>query len=163
VLRGVVARRSARHFGVNYDYERRVHVTEAEAMPAWLEPLRARCAPLASVAPEALVEALVQRHPEGAAMGWHRDAPAFGVVIGVSLGSSGRFRFRRGSRGRWTTWDLELPPRSAYVLSGEARTTWLHSLTPAKGLRYSITFRTLKSSLAPRPASDAPLAGPALD
>ena len=54
-------------------------------------------------------------------------------------------RFRRGSTGRWTTWEVDLPPRSAYVLAGEARTKWQHSLPPTRGLRYSITFRTLKS------------------
>ena len=164
VIRGVAARRTARHFGLNYDYEQRVHVTEAEAIPAWLAPLRRRCGGLAGVPPDALVEALVQRYPEGATIGWHRDAPSFGVVVGVSLGSSGRFRFRRGSKGRWTTWDLNLPPRSAYVLAGEARSTWLHALAPTTALRYSITFRTLKSGHAAAPSAVVePLARPARD
>jgi alkylated DNA repair dioxygenase AlkB len=161
VMRGVAARRTARHFGLNYDYERRVHLTAAEPIPGWLEPLRARCAGLAGVAPDALVEALVQRYPAGATMGWHLDAPSFDLVVGVSLGASGRFRFRRGSQGRWTTWDLDLPPRSAYVLAGEARTRWQHALSPTRALRYSITFRTLRS--ARPPASDGPPAPPAPD
>jgi DNA oxidative demethylase len=144
VMHGVAARRTARHFGLDYNYEQRVHVEEAEPLPPWLQPVRERCARLAGLAPEALVEALVQRYPQGATMGWHRDAPSFGVVVGVSLGSSARFRFRRGSKGRWTVWELELPSRSAYVLSGEARSRWQHSLAPVTGLRYSITFRTLK-------------------
>jgi DNA oxidative demethylase len=145
VIHGVAARRTARHFGLNYNYEQRIHVEEAEPLPAWLEPLRGKCAALAGVPTEALIEALVQRYPEGATIGWHRDAPSFGVVVGVSLGSSARLRFRRGSTGRWTTWDLDLPPRSAYVLAGEARTTWQHSLPATRALRYSITFRTLRS------------------
>ena len=148
VIHGVPARRTARHFGLDYDYEQRVHLEEAEPLPSWLEPLRERCAALAGVQPEALVEALVQRYPEGATIGWHRDAPSFGLVVGVSLGSGARLRFRRGSKSHWTTWELDLPPRSAYVLAGEARTTWQHSLPPTKALRYSITFRTLK----PRPS-----------
>jgi len=144
VIHGVAARRAARHFGLDYNYEQRTHVEEAEPIPPWLEPLRKRCAALAGVESEALVEALVQRYPEGATIGWHRDAPSFGLVIGVSLRSSARFRFRRGSKGLWTTWELDLPERSAYVLGGEARTKWQHSLPAAKALRYSITFRTLK-------------------
>lgn len=145
VLHGVSARRTARHFGLNYNYQQRTHVEqEAEPLPPWLEPLRERCAALAGVQPEALVEALVQRYPEGATIGWHRDAPSFGVVVGVSLGSTARFRFRRGSKGNWSTWELDLPPRSAYVLAGEARTKWQHSVSPMKAQRYSITFRTLK-------------------
>ena len=145
VIHGVAARRTARHFGLDYNYEQRVHVEQAEPLPPWLEPLRERCALLAGVQPEALAEALVQRYPEGATIGWHRDAPSFGVVVGVSLGSSARFRFRRGSKANWTTWELDLPPRSAYVLAGEARTKWQHHVPPAKSLRYSITFRTLRN------------------
>ena len=156
VMHGVAARRTARHYGLDYDYERRAHLERAEPLPPWLEPLRARCAALAGLEPEALVEALVQRYPEGAAMGWHRDAPSFGVVVGVSLGSSARMRFRRGSKGKWTSWELDLPPRSAYVLAGEARTTWQHSIPPTKALRYSITFRTLRTSrVRPAPAGSA--------
>jgi alkylated DNA repair dioxygenase AlkB len=156
VMHGVAARRTARHYGLDYDYERRAHIEQAEPLPPWLEPLRARCAALAGLEPEALVEALVQRYPAGATMGWHRDAPSFGVVVGVSLGSSARMRFRRGSTSRWTTWELDLPPRSAYVLAGEARTRWQHSIPPTKALRYSITFRTLRTARGrPAAANDA--------
>jgi alkylated DNA repair dioxygenase AlkB len=143
VLHGVAARRTARHYGVSYDYERRASVAAAEPLPTWLEPLRARGAALAGVEPAALVEALVQHYPVGATIGWHRDAPAFGLVVGISLGSAARLRFRRGSTGRWTTWEIGLPPRSAYVLAGEARRAWQHSIPPTAGERYSITFRTL--------------------
>ncbi len=36
-----------------------------------------------------------------------------------------------------------LAPGSAYLLSGEVRRDWEHSITPMTALRYSITFRTL--------------------
>jgi len=36
-----------------------------------------------------------------------------------------------------------IEPRSIYVLSGEARTVWEHSIPPLDKLRYSLTFRTL--------------------
>jgi DNA oxidative demethylase len=144
VMHGVPARRTARHYGLDYDYQQRVHLEQAQPLPAWLEPVRERCARLAGTEAPALVEALVQRYPEGATIGWHRDAPSFGMVVGVSLGSSARLRFRRGSKGNWTTWEIELPPRSAYVLDGEARSHWQHSIPPITGLRYSVTFRSLK-------------------
>jgi len=35
-------------------------------------------------------------------------------------------------------------PRSAYLLSGPARTTWEHSIPPVTSLRYSITFRNVR-------------------
>jgi DNA oxidative demethylase len=147
-MHGVVAKRTARHFGVAYDYRRRVAVPEAEPIPEWLCPARERAAELAGVEPAELAEILVQRYPPGAQIGWHRDAPAFGIVVGISLGSSARMRFRRDKGGVRHTFELELAPRSGYVLAGEARTAWQHHVPPAKALRYSITFRTLRR---PRP------------
>jgi DNA oxidative demethylase len=143
-MHGVTARRTARHFGLDYDYDRRGLIEEAPPVPHWLLPLRERCAELAAVASGELVEALVQRYPEGAGIGWHRDAPMFGVVVGVSLRSSCRMRFRRDVGGERRQFQLELEPRSAYVLAGEARIAWQHSVPATKRLRYSITFRSLR-------------------
>jgi alkylated DNA repair dioxygenase AlkB len=149
-MHGVVAKRTARHFGFDYDYERRAAIEEADPIPDWLLPVRAAAAELAGVEPDELVEALVQRYPEGAQIGWHRDAPMFGTVVGVSLLSPCRMRFRRDEGGERRTFELELEPRSGYVLAGPARTAWQHHVPPAKALRYSITFRTLRRR-APRP------------
>src|SRR5919202_1355720 len=143
-MHGVVAMRTARHFGFDYDYERRAAVEEAEPIPDWLLRVRAAAAGLAGVEPGELVEALVQRYPEGAQIGWHRDAPMFGTVVGVSLLSPARMRFRRDKGGERQPFELELEPRSGYVLAGLVRTAWQHPLPPAKALRYSITFRTLR-------------------
>jgi alkylated DNA repair dioxygenase AlkB len=41
-------------------------------------------------------------------------------------------------------WEVTLEPRSGYVLAGDARRSWEHSIPPTKELRYSITFRTLR-------------------
>jgi alkylated DNA repair dioxygenase AlkB len=38
-----------------------------------------------------------------------------------------------------------LAPRSAYLLTGEARHAWRHSIPATKELRYSVTFRTLSA------------------
>jgi alkylated DNA repair dioxygenase AlkB len=143
-MHGVVAKRAARHFGVDYDYERRAAVHGAEPLPDWLVPVRERAAELAGVEPDELAEILVQRYPPGAQIGWHRDAPGFGIVVGISLGSSARMRFRRDKGGVRDAFELELEPRSGYVLAGEARNAWQHHVPPAKALRYSITFRTLR-------------------
>ena len=144
-MHGVVAKRTARHFGLGYDYERRGVLEHGEPLPDWLLPVRDAAARLAGVSSEDLVEALVQRYPEGAQIGWHRDAPMFGIVVGISLLSAARMRFRRGAAGERRTFELELAPRSGYVLAGPVRTTWQHHVAPAKSLRYSITFRTLRN------------------
>ena len=144
-MHGVVAKRTARHFGFDYDYERRGVIHDAEPIPDWLLRVRAAGAELAGIAPERLVEALVQRYPEGAQIGWHRDAPMFGTVVGISLLSASRMRFRRDVGGEQQTFEIGLAARSGYVLAGEARTKWQHHVPPAKSLRYSITFRTLRN------------------
>jgi alkylated DNA repair dioxygenase AlkB len=96
------------------------------------------------VEPEELAEILVQRYPPGATIGWHRDAPAFDIVVGISLGGSARLRFQRGKGEQRRVFEVALEPRSGYVLSGAARSSWQHSIPATKELRYSITFRTLR-------------------
>jgi alkylated DNA repair dioxygenase AlkB len=144
VMHGQAAKRTARHYGLDYDYEARTPIP-GEPVPDWLLPLRARAAELAGHEPEELVEILVQRYPPGAPIGWHRDAPAFGTVIGISIGGASRLRFQRGKGEERRVWEVALEPRSGYVLAGEARRSWQHSIPPTKELRYSITFRTLRS------------------
>ena len=145
VMHGRAARRTARHYGLDYDYEARTP-RPGEPVPDWLLPIRARAALLADVEPEELAEILVQRYPPGSTIGWHRDAPAFDRVVGVSLGASCRLRFQRGRGEERRVYEVLLEPRSGYVLAGEARRSWEHSIPPTKELRYSITFRTLRAS-----------------
>jgi alkylated DNA repair dioxygenase AlkB len=144
VIHGQAARRTARHFGLDYDYEARTP-QPGEPVPDWILPVRTRAAELAGHEPEELVEVLVQRYPAGSTIGWHRDAPAFGTVVGISLGGASRLRFQRGKGDARRVWEVLLEPRSGYVLAGKARTSWQHSIPPTKELRYSITFRTLRT------------------
>jgi DNA oxidative demethylase len=149
VLHGQAARRTARHYGLDYDYESRTP-RPGEPLPEWLEGLRGRAGELAGRRPDELAEALVQRYPAGAGIGWHRDAPAFGVVVGISLKAAARLRFQRGKGDERRVWEVQLEPRSGYVLAGKARTAWQHAIPAAKELRFSITFRTLRSSPSAR-------------
>jgi len=144
VMHGQTARRTVRHYGLGYAYESR-QLTPTEPLPAELEPMRERAATLAGVEPEALAQTLVTRYPPGATIGWHRDAPPFGVVAGVSLLAPARMRFQRGTGEERIVAELLLPPRSAYVLAGEARTAWQHSIPAVRELRYSVSFRTLRN------------------
>jgi hypothetical protein len=41
---------------------------------------------------------------------------------------------------------LELPPRSLYVIEGDARWHWQHSVAATREQRYSITLRTRRGS-----------------
>ena len=142
-MRGQVARRRVAHFGWLYGYES-WRIEPGPPIPRALWPLRARAAALTNVAADDLGEALLTWYPPGAGIGWHRDAPQFGIVVGISLAGACRMRFQRGRGDARETRAIELAPRSAYVLDGEARRLWQHTIPPTKTTRYSITFRTLR-------------------
>jgi alkylated DNA repair dioxygenase AlkB len=65
-------------------------------------------------------------------------------VVGVSLQGHARLRFRPWppEQCKRAAITLEVEPRSAYLMQGEARWGWQHSVPATKELRYSITFRT---------------------
>jgi alkylated DNA repair dioxygenase AlkB len=134
--RGFTARRRIVHF--------------EDAVPEFLLPLRDKAAALGEVDSATLHKALVTEYAAGAVMGWHRDAPQYGpVVVGISLASACRMRLRRIDSDAGAAVErasVILEPRSAYVLGGEARSGWQHSIPAVEALRYSITFRTLRSS-----------------
>jgi alkylated DNA repair dioxygenase AlkB len=143
VMRGVTARRRVVQFGWRYSFDARA-LSEGPAIPDYLLDLQRIAGGLAGIDPADLSEVLVTEYAPGATIGWHRDAPPFGIVVGVSLLSACRFRFRRTVGDAVERAEIELAPRSAYVLDGAARSEWQHSIPPTKALRYSITFRTLR-------------------
>jgi alkylated DNA repair dioxygenase AlkB len=146
-MRGQVARRRTAHFGWIYGYES-WRIEPGPPLPAAFHPLRAGAAALIGVEADALAETLVTTYPAGAGIGWHRDAPPFGAVVGISLLGACRMRFQRGTGAARETRAIALAPRSAYVLDGEARSAWQHAIPPMKTPRYSITFRTLRARRA---------------
>ena len=139
---GFLGKRQTISFGWSYKFDGSGLGT-APPIPAWLHPVRARAAAFAGLAPGALEHALLIKYEEGAGLGWHRDRPVFGDVIGISLLSPAPLRFRRKLGAKWQRFTLLAEPRSIYLLRGPARSEWEHSLTPVGTLRYSITFRTL--------------------
>jgi alkylated DNA repair dioxygenase AlkB len=138
-------------YGGQYDFSAQ-QLNEAEPLPAWLEPLRERAAAWIGIEPARFTQALVAEYRPGTPLGWHRDVPDFERVVGVSLAGACRMRFRpyppRAPR-QAEVLTLELAPRSAYLLQGEARWRWQHSIAPTPALRYSITLRT-PAARAPR-------------
>ena len=139
---GWLGNRQTRSFGWRYDFDDS-SFTPTEPIPAWLEPLRDRAVVFAEVEPGAVHHALVARYDTGAGIGWHRDRDVFENVVGVSLGSPAVLRFRQRTPAGFRRASLEVEPRSAYRLTGEARWQWEHRIVPGESLRFSITFRTL--------------------
>ena len=148
-MRGVVARRRVAFFGATYD----AGAPAPQPMPEFLSDLRRRLAACARVEPAAFAMALINEYQPGSPIGWHRDAPQYDIVAGVSLLSSCRMRFRpydkaglaaAPRRRRVATHEVVLEPRSAYLMTGASRQDYEHHIPAVSHLRYSITFRTLR-------------------
>ncbi|MDA9434619.1 alpha-ketoglutarate-dependent dioxygenase AlkB [Bradyrhizobium sp. CCBAU 51627] len=132
-------------FGYQYDYSQQ-RLTEAEPIPDWVRPVALRAEAWAELAEGSVRQVLCTEYDVGVGIGWHRDKPHFKEILGLSLGSPCKFRFRRRSGDEWERHTLEALPRSLYMMEGEARSQWEHSIPPVGARRYSITFRTMKQA-----------------
>ena len=129
----------------HYTARRRVCLIEPDRLPPPLQRLRDRLARWVGIAPDDFVHALVSEYLPGTPLGWHRDAPMYELVCGVSLGGPARLRLRphpAHADPRLGSITLDLAPRSAYSMQGPARWEWQHSVSPVPALRYSVTMRT---------------------
>jgi DNA oxidative demethylase len=141
-FQGWTGKRLTRTFGWRYDFDD-ASFTPSEPIPDWLQPVRKRAASFAGLQREDFVHVLLARYDPGAGIGWHRDRDVFEKVVGISLNTPATLRFRQRTGSGFRRASLEVEPRSAYLLSGEARHDWEHSISPGQSLRFSITFRTL--------------------
>lgn len=129
-------------FGRRYDVARQ-GLEAADPWPDFLQRLLSRLTERLGLEAEAFEQALVNEYAPGAGIGWHRDRPVYGEILGVSFLAPCVMRLRRKEGGGWRRAGAPLEPGSAYRLSGAARRDWEHSIPPMAALRYSITFRTL--------------------
>ena len=143
---GYTGKRRVLSYGWRYDFSDRV-LHRTDDIPPFLLSVREVAASFAGLAPTELQHVLVTEYSEGAAIGWHRDKAVFGDVIGISLLSPCTFRLRRKQGEKWERASLTAEPRSAYLLRGPSRTEWEHSIPGVDALRYSITFRNLRTDL----------------
>jgi alkylated DNA repair dioxygenase AlkB len=139
-FQGHIAKRRIVEYGFEYDFtSRRANVSSS--IPEFLGTYKERAAEWAGVTPDKIIEAVITEYPEGAPIGWHRDVPQFGVIIGISLKSVARLRFKPW-KGPGKILSVALTPRSAYLIRDAARWKYQHSIPAVHELRYSITFRT---------------------
>jgi alkylated DNA repair dioxygenase AlkB len=149
--REYTARRRTVNYGAGYDFSAQRTVA-APPLPSFLDSVVQRAAILARVEPSEFVQALISEYQPGTPLGWHRDVPDYESIVGLSLAGPGRMRFRPypwSREKKQQVFALELDPRSAYVLRGDARWKWQHSVPPAKQLRYSLTLRTRRDATRP--------------
>jgi alkylated DNA repair dioxygenase AlkB len=139
---GFTGKRRVVSFGWRYEFNGG-GLTKTDDIPEFLNVVRARAEIFGTIAPGALQQVLITEYGPGAAIGWHKDRAVFGDVVGISLVSPCNFRFRLKKGNRWLRRNLQVEPRSIYLLRGSARSEWEHSIPGVEKLRYSITFRNV--------------------
>lgn len=142
---GFQGRRRVVSFGWRYAFDGS-GLGPSDPMPDFLLPIRSAAGEFAALPAEMLEHVLITEYAPGAGIGWHKDRSVFGDTIGLSLLAPCRLRFRRRRKNGWDRADVVARPRSVYLLRGEVRSEWEHSIPPVDALRYSITFRTLAAA-----------------
>ena len=146
LFQGFEAKRKVASFGYDYSFERR-DISKGTEIPDefhWL----IKKVKLFSGATGNFEELLITEYPVGSVINWHRDAPPFETIAGISLQSDCVFRMRphdKSRRERKSIISFETKRRSLYIMEGESRLEWEHSILPVKSTRYSITLRTLRN------------------
>jgi alkylated DNA repair dioxygenase AlkB len=140
-------KRRVASFGFRYDYALR-KLQEADPIPAWLASIIASVEQYGDLPAGCVRQILCTEYDVGVGIGWHRDKPHFDKIFGLSLGAPCKFRFRRAAGGRRERFTLSAEPRSLYMMSGESRHGWEHSIPAVEQRRYSITFRTMRVDAA---------------
>ncbi|HTM91835.1 MAG TPA: alpha-ketoglutarate-dependent dioxygenase AlkB [Flavisolibacter sp.] len=146
LFQGYEAKRKVASFGYDWSFEKRT-LSKGKTIPVVFDFLLQKVAHHLSIAKEAFAELLITEYPPGSVINWHRDAPPFDIIAGISLLSGCTFKLRphdKTKQNRNAIISLPVQQRSLYIIQGPARSDWQHSIAPVKQMRYSITLRTLK-------------------
>jgi alkylated DNA repair dioxygenase AlkB len=146
LFHGYEAKRNVASFGYSYQFTSRT-ITKGQPIPAGFDFLIHKVETYFELEKGSFQQVLTSEYPIGSVINWHRDAPPFGMIAGISLAADCIFRLRpydKTKQGRKSIISFPVQRRSLYLISGEARSEWEHSILPVKEKRYSITLRTLR-------------------
>lgn len=147
LFQGYEAKRKVASFGHDWSFEKR-SLSKGNEIPDVFHPLIQKVADHISVSKQDFAELLITEYPPESVINWHRDAPPFDVIAGISLLSECTFKLRphdKAKQKRGSIISFPVKQRSLYIIQGSSRSHWEHSIAPVKNLRYSITLRTLRS------------------
>lgn len=148
IFQGFEAKRKVASFGFDYSFDKKA-LSKGKPIPKEFDPLIEKTAQRFSIPINEIAELLIIEYPPGAVVNWHRDAPPFDAIAGISLKTDCTFKFRpydKSKQGRGSVRSYPLKKRSVYLMKGEVRSDWEHSTAPVKETRYSITLRTLRAA-----------------
>lgn len=144
-FQGYEAKRKVASFGQDWSFEKRI-LSKGKDIPQVFFPLINKLSVQLQVNPGQIAELLVTEYPPGSLINWHRDAPPFDIIAGVSLLSDCIFKLRpheKSRQSRKAIVSIPVRKRSLYIMKGKARSEWQHSTAAVTATRYSITVRTL--------------------
>jgi alkylated DNA repair dioxygenase AlkB len=147
IFQGFEAKRKVASFGFDYSFEKR-NLSKGKEIPSAFDAVIKKVANQMCLPSSAFAELLVTEYPAGSVINWHRDAPPFDRIAGISLQSDCIFKLRphdKAKQGRSSIISLPVKRRSLYIMEGSSRSEWQHSIAPVKEVRYSITLRTLRN------------------
>ncbi len=152
-------KRRTQHYGYRYDYTQKTVLRDMYLgpLPDWSSELVAQLEATglydgAGVTIQGPDQLIVNEYLPGQGISRHTDCvPCFGpTVASLSLGSPCVMEFSRRYYPAAPDLALRLPPRSLLILSGEARSRWMHEIPArvqddgvARTRRVSLTFRTV--------------------
>jgi alkylated DNA repair dioxygenase AlkB len=142
------AKRKVISFGRGWSFTEQ-QLKKGNPIPAEFNFLVEKIAGELAINKELIAQFLITEYPPGSVINWHRDAPPFDIIVGVSLLADCNFKLRpheKEKQVRAATISLRVERRSLYSMQSEAKTAWQHSTAALDKTRYSLTFRTLKFS-----------------
>lgn len=146
IFQGFEAKRKVASFGYDYNFENR-SIKKGIPIPEAFGSLIDKVGRFLNIDPKGFAELLITEYPAGSVINWHRDAPPFDQIVGISLLADCKFRLRphaKAKQSRTSIISFPVTRRSLYVIKGTSRNDWQHSISPVKKDRYSITLRTLR-------------------
>lgn len=146
LFQGYEAKRKVASYGYDWNFEKRI-LSKGREIPAVFNKLINNVALHLQIQPDNIAELLLTEYPIGSVINWHRDAPPFDTIAGISILSDCTFKIRphdKEKQIRSATISIPVKRRSLYIMQGASRSEWQHSISPVKSVRYSITLRTLK-------------------
>ncbi len=143
------AKRKVLSFGRGWSFTEQ-QLKTGKPIPAEFSFLVERIAKHLSIPTENIAQFLITEYPVGSVINWHRDAPPFETIIGISLLSGCNFKLRPQEKEKQTrSANITLPVnrRSMYIMTSVSKTEWQHCTMPLNTVRYALTFRTLKGTV----------------
>ena len=140
------AKRKVISFGKGWSFTEQ-KLKQGDSIPKEFDFLVEKIAGHLYISKQLIAQFLITEYPIGSVINWHRDAPPFETIAGVSLLSDCTFKLRPHNKEKQTrnaTISIPVQRRSLYAMTGVSKKEWQHSTAPVSTVRYSLTFRTLR-------------------